>query len=78
MNEWISVKDRLPERNMKCLCVSKFYGYTMVHILSFQLENEDMYGRIVKNAFWEYDSEAGEYCFDGILYWMPVPELPEC
>ena len=77
MSDWISVKDRLPARNGRYLCLidSKFYM-----ILSFakKLKAVDKYDfkNVNRPGFYEYDSEYGHYEINNITHWMPLPERP--
>lgn len=85
MNNWISVKDRLPEKNGDYLVVVKGYVTTSpyVKILSFmsnlKLHPEFRYYDKVYNGqsgWWESDSE-GDWIVRDVTHWMELPELPE-
>jgi len=73
MNEYILVKDRLPEDDTTCLCAHKAYGIWMYDILTFYKSCKDDCGKVHKNKFWGYDSEYGDYFTDDITHWMPLP-----
>lgn len=63
VQKWISVKDRLPEKNGYYLCNVKsflFPGRTYINILECD-----------KDAFKE-----GHIYTDGVTHWMPLPEPP--
>lgn len=62
VNEWISVKDELPEDEYECLVVNKSGGYW---IGWFKADEER----------WVID---GTICGDGyVTHWMPLPEPPK-
>ena len=66
-NEWISVKDRLPEESGNYLCASG----RVCQILHFS----EKYKRFnVRDSF-----NQKEACLMGvhITHWMPLPELPK-
>ena len=78
--EWISVKEKLPDKNGNYLCyIKSFYGNIM-SIYSFALnlkkvDEYDFYGK--KRCGWyNYDSEYGYYEVGDVAYWMPLPEAP--
>ena len=75
MSEYISVKDSLPDDNVKCLCATNSYGTWCYYILTFHKSFKDERGKTYKNKFWDYDSEYGDYCFDSVEYWMLLPKL---
>ena len=62
MNEWISVKDRLPEKYTEVLVYRRdLRGY----------ECEIDFGQLCSDGTWLYDD-----IYD-VLYWMPLPDPPE-
>lgn len=64
--EWISVKDRLPERDTYVLVYSETYLKTKIAI--FYYKKEDV---------WHYDSNSYAYTeYYGITHWMPLPLPP--
>ena len=81
MNEWISVKDRLPEKGGKYLCVRSDSWGQHIDILEFapnlhKLDKYDFAGK--KRPGWcDYDSEWGWTEFDDVTHWMPLPEMPK-
>ena len=81
MNEWISVKDRLPDENGKYLCYHRHncYGYMDVCSFATNLKRVDAYDFYGKNrcGWYAYDSEYGYYECSYITHWMPLPEEPE-
>lgn len=88
MAEWISVKDKLPDRNMTCLCFDSEYG--VIDIASFYLNiSKDLK---IEDWEWLYDEEgvdhnypgficyeylsdgfSGGYCECEPTHWMPYP-----
>ena len=66
--EWISVKDRLPEKNgdylvylghNKCMTVAQFNTAETKYRDKWFISDEDLY-----------------HCTCDITYWMPLPETP--
>ena len=78
--EWISVKERLPDKNGEYLCCVRSSYYCCRSICSFalnleQIDEYDFYGK--KYCGWyDYNSEYGYFEMDGITHWMPLPEIP--
>lgn len=81
MAEWISVEDRLPNKNGTYLCCQEFYGHKSISIYSFaknlrKVDKYDFQG-INRAGWYDYDIEWG-YCErDNVTHWMPLPELPK-
>lgn len=82
MTEWISVKDRLPDKNGKYLCCVEGYGnYRYIAAYSFALNLEeidkyDFYNQ--QRCGWcGLDSEYGYYEHESVTHWMQLPELPK-
>lgn len=82
-NEWISVKDRLPEEHDAYLCAewSKTFNEYFIHIRYFA---KDLYewdrfsfpdGK-GKGGFYWSDREWGCGLADDVTHWMPLPEPP--
>lgn len=69
MSEWISVEERLPE-NEKPVLVYVGYSDTDVGFISVLT-----YFAYDPTPHWQHESAL----FSGqkVLYWMPLPELPE-
>ena len=64
--EWISVKDRLPERDRKVLVID---GHNGIRILAFWRKNGNE---------WEWITETyGVSRKNDVKMWMPLPELPK-
>ena len=73
--EWISVKDKLPDRDGEYLCVWRDFAdrYLVVNFAN------DL-NKIHANNFTE--AEPGWYLYDNyqttrVTHWMPLPELPK-
>lgn len=67
MTEWISVKDRLPEKNTWVLCYVKW----MIPV--FEMERGIRKSSDVKKVFFD-----GEFRIENKpTHWMPLPELPK-
>ena len=82
MNEWISIKDRLPRKRGKYLCVvDGFLHNPNIRVLSYtnnlySVDKYDFYNRKGKSGFYDYDSEY-VYCEIDVYYWMKLPDLPK-
>lgn len=77
MPEWISVKDRLPKKNDRYLCVLE---NRVITICSFarNLKKVDKYDfNSNKSGWYDYDSEWGHYEISNVTHWKPLPELPK-
>ena len=81
VQEWISVKDRLPEKDGGYLVVINYFGnHQSVNVRSFAKVGEtvheyDLAGE--KNVWYSYDSEYGYVSTDSVTHWMPLPEPPK-
>ena len=70
VNEWISVKDRLPDKNGEYLCrwINKDVS---------NADYESTYGSFgYWFNFWE-DEYKDWISYDGITHWMPLPQKPK-
>lgn len=78
MNEWISVNERLPDKEGKFLVYRTGFINHITDILyytpCYSGHNEGMKNRAV---WFENDSDWGEYEIYGVTYWMPLPEAPK-
>lgn len=67
VQQWIPVKERLPENHASCIVyrASSFGGhYSML--------------RYSKALGWHfYDSEWGDVTVDDVTHWMPLPDPPK-
>lgn len=78
---WISVKDRLPEKEGKYMVYkeSECFKSTSTAWFSLDLHEFDEYDFPNKHrpGWNNYDSECGYYEECGVTHWMPLPEPPE-
>ena len=65
MNEWISVKDRLPEAGGYVVCIAKRNPFSRFM---------PMVARIEKNG---WVNPITEQYISEVAHWMPLPEPPE-
>ena len=81
VQEWISVKDRLPEKDGSYLVVINYFGrHSSIDILYFGKDGDtvdeyDLAGE--KDVWYFYDTEYGYVPTDSITHWMPLPQLPK-
>jgi hypothetical protein len=82
--QWISVKDRLPDKNGKYLCAnySKTFNRYFIEVLKFakdlhKVDEFDFKEEKGKSGFYMYDSEWGYSHFRNVTHWMPLPEPPK-
>jgi len=62
--EWISVNDKLPDKEVYVLVYSKEKGYAIMYYTGYFWES------------WDSDSDSIQILHD-ITHWMPLPEPPE-
>ena len=82
VQEWISVKDRLPEEDGTYLTALNhhFGAHQGVSIRKFAKDGEtvDEYELAGQKYVWYfYDSEYGYVPTDSVTHWMPLPEPPK-
>ena len=81
VNEWISVKDRLPDKDGEYLVFEKGSYGNQIRTLRFakdgrKVDKYDFY-RGWKNVWYRYDSEWGHITIDSVTHWMPLPQPPK-
>lgn len=79
-NEWISVKDRLPNKDGKYLCCHLFANTRYITVRSFaknleKVDKFDLKGK-KREGWYDRDSEWGYYETDSVTHWLPLPKLP--
>ena len=81
VNEWISVKDRLPEEDGQYLVFEKGAYGTRTRTLRFAKDGRKVdkydFHRGWKNVWYRYDSEWGHVTIDNVTHWMPLPQPPK-
>ena len=83
MSKWISVKNKLPDKDGSYLCFRKVkwsnIGYMEVCEFALNLEKVDKYDfyRKRRSGWYGYDGEYGYYEHDNITHWQPAPEPPK-
>ena len=81
VQEWISVKDRLPQKDGSYLVTTNYFDTDQaINILCFAKDGEtvdeyDLAGQ--KYAWYFYDSEYGYVSTDSVTHWMPLPQPPK-
>ena len=81
VQEWISVKDRLPEKDGAYLVTTNSFGDRQnVKFRWFAKDGEmvdayDLAGQ--KDVWYLYDSECGYVSINSVTHWMPLPEPPK-
>ena len=77
VQEWISVKDRLPEKDGTYLVTTNSFGNRQsVKLRWFAKDGEnvdayDLAGQ--KDVWYLYDSECGYVSIKTVTHWMPLP-----
>ena len=80
VQEWISAKDRLPEKKGAFLVYvktkNKWCGYikTTWFTPCYEGVEDHMQG---KQVWYDYDSDWGDYEVRDVTHWMPLPEPPK-
>lgn len=83
MSNWISVKDRLPEKDGSYLCYCEglifSIGYQKIGYFTHHAQlNADLNYKGYKGPVWyDYDSEVGNFTISNVTHWMPLPNDPE-
>lgn len=67
VNEWISVKDRLPKKGLIIVYCSKTHHVSAIGI--YWDDHDDPLGPIPSRPNW--------LTWDTVTHWMPLPELPK-
>lgn len=81
MQKWISVKDRLPNKDGAYLVATNgVSGLQNVKTRWFTKDGEmvdayDLAGQ--KDVWYLYDSECGYVSINSVTHWMPLPEPPK-
>lgn len=77
---WVEVKERLPDKNGRYLCVLDVWGHKHIIVLGFTLNLQEFDELDFKGAtgagFYDYDSEYGYFQRSNVTHWMPLPALP--
>jgi hypothetical protein len=68
--EWISVSERLPDKNMPCLVSVGKFNFTQIAMYS------DLMGTINHKIFWQGDYGKNNFrnITEYVNAWMPLPE----
>ena len=80
VQEWISVKDRLPEEDGNYLVCHWFMKTPIISLCGFAKDGEevDEYDlKWQKNVWYDYCSEYGYVAINDITHWMPLPQPPK-
>jgi hypothetical protein len=72
MNNWISVKERLPEKDLSVLVYAPHNEF-----LERKFWVAELVENIDNNKYWDYTD--GEYMlsFEDVTHWQPLPEPPK-
>lgn len=77
MSEWVSVKDRLPEKENNYLVYMK-HGYMKILSFSKNMHEIEPYSFLKGEAGWfDYDSEYGAFMRNDVAFWRELPEPPK-
>ena len=81
VQEWISVKDRLPEKDGAYLVTTNSFGDRQSVKFRWFAKDAEMAGAYdlagQKNVWYLYDSECGYISINSVTHWMPLPEPPK-
>ena len=81
VQEWISVKDRLPEEDGYYLAFVQGYYAKCVRTLNFAKDGRKVdefdFDDGSKNVWYRYDSEYGYVTVEDVTHWMPLPQPPK-
>lgn len=79
--KWVSVRDRLPDKDGDYLVVKSIMGmYSKIDVCAFTMNlheaDEFDFPDEDRPGWYEYDSETGYFEWTGITHWAELPELP--
>lgn len=75
LGKWVSVKDRLPEKDGEYLV---YIDWRYCQLASFTTNKPKEFTFINAGYGWyDYDSDYGFYEVRRVTHWMPLPEPPE-
>ena len=81
VQEWISVKDRLPEKDGAYLVTTNSFGdrqSVKLRWFAKDGENVDAYDLAGQKDVWYlYDIECGYVSINSVTHWMPLPHPPK-
>ena len=81
VQEWISVKDRLPEKDGAYLVTTNSFGdrqSVKLRWFAKDGENVDAYDLAGQKDVWYlYDIECGYVSINSVTHWMPLPLPPK-
>ena len=81
VQEWISVNDRLPQKDGSYLVTVNYFGKNQcIDVLGFVKDGEtvDKYTLAGQKYVWYfYDSEYGYVLTHSVTHWMPLPQPPK-
>ena len=81
VQEWISVKDRLPAKDGYYLAFVQGYYAKCVRTLNFAKDGRKVdefdFDEGDKNVWYRYDSEYGYVTVEDVTHWMPLPQPPK-
>ena len=76
--EWISVEDRLPDKDGKYIVYQEWLYGNKIEITYWTCNYNGFEEHLKGKSMWyNYDSEWGDYEMDDITHWMPLPENPK-
>lgn len=71
--EWISVKDRLPEKDGQYLCYKNYVVGGYCDLLWYGT----IYDHGKKRTFYFFDPDYGDIEVSNVTHWMELPEPPK-
>ena len=75
---WISVEERLPDKNGQYLVQTKWTYGSFIRLCCWTPKYNGFEEHLKGRAIWYvYDSEYGDYECKDITHWMPLPEPPK-
>ena len=81
VQEWISVKDRLPEKDGYYIAFVEGYWARCTRLLGFAKDGRKVdefdFDEGAKNVWYRYDSEYGYVTVEDVTHWMPLPQPPK-
>lgn len=79
--QWISVKERMPEKKDSYLVVKDLFGDKIETICGFTKNLRDVsfvdFDGNTNPGWYDYDSEYGYFEVNNVTHWMPLPEAPK-